>query len=310
MTRWGVTWRDPLLITAAATLYVALRAYDPVEGALTTRWFSVWAGMLLISALVWVAVLREGLRRLRLRPRRPGAPRHGVRYVAIALPATAFVMAASQEARFVTHGSYVPSVLVVGLLALGWCTAAPWTLLVWRTRDDEAELARSIAAVGAPRWDTTTSALTVDVAAVHAAAATLRRAWEAIEASALALAVLLSSAVLNTAMLRLGAIASGATTATDSPTVFVLAYGAFFALVAAVLIGPVALHWRSQALALVDATLGEPPTGVPTAEFVDTRDRFLTHLGLRAGVLRTPVAALSVLAPLGTAFLAALVPTG
>ncbi|RHA39795.1 hypothetical protein [Cellulomonas rhizosphaerae] len=314
--RWG---QVALLGGAAALYFTLLEVYDsttssqscldePADGCLTSRWFSIWAAMAIVSALIWCEVLRIGLRRLR---RTPGATSAAavVCYLAVAAAATWFIRSATSRASFLGDAPVVGAV-VFPLLALGWLTAAPWTLLVWHARDKHAGVARAVDDVGPPRWDATGSSVDVDADAVRAATGTLRTAWGTIEASALAFAVVLSTVVLNTGTLRLAALGSGAATDAEAPAVFVLAYGAFFAAVAAALIAPLAVPWRNEAVRLVDRALGEPTTGVPTAEYVATRERFLGHLGLRTGVLRSPITALSVLAPFATAFVTAVVPTG
>ncbi|KQR11909.1 hypothetical protein [Cellulomonas sp. Leaf334] len=301
-------WAPVMFLLVGSPLYVVtVWLYERSGGPITTGWFAIWAALVLIGLLAWVVVLRAGVRRVRRAGIRlwSGAL---ARYVAIAMFATAMLQTATHYTKFTEDDSVVIFLAVLVVLAVGWAAAAPWTLLVWHTHDDDS-VTRAVAAVHPPRWDDAGVEPQYDATAILAATAALHRTWRTIEDSAIAFAVILSTAVLNTGTLRLAALSSGATTEEKSPAVLVLAYGAFLAAVATALVAPLVVGWRTRATTLVDLALGEPPTGVPTAEYVETRDRFLNHLGLRAGVLRTPIAALSILAPFATAFLTTLVPT-
>lgn len=308
-SRLGTGWGHAVLLGCAALVYaLLLSVYERTDGPLTVRWFAVWAAMVVIGALVWIEVLLVGVRRLR---RVPGAlnARAVLRYVAVALAASWLLREATSRTAFLGDSDVVSGV-VAALLLLGWLAAGPWTLLVWRTHEGDADLAGTVDAVRSARWDPAGKEAEFDADAVRSATRSLATTWDTIEAAAIAFAVVLSTVVLNTGTLRLAALGSDAATEEEAPAVFVLAYGAFFAVVAAALVAPLAVRWRTQATELVARALGDPPGGVPTAEYLAVRDRFLTHLGLRTGVLRTPITALSVLAPFATAFVTALVPTG
>ena len=307
-SRSGVGWSQVVLTGCAAVLYFAvLEVYERTDGRLASRWFAIWAAMVVLSALVWVEVLRIGLRRIREVPDAVSTSAV-VRYVAIAAGATWLLRSATSRAAFVDDDTVV-GVVVALLLLLGWVVAAPWTLLVWHAHAEHVHVERAVDVVEPARWDAAGKEAEFDAEAVRAATRILGSAWATIEAAAIAFAVVLSTVVLNTGTLRLAALGSDAASPEQAPAVFVLAYGAFFAVVAAALIAPLAVPWRQAALRLVNRALGEPPTGMPTTEYVAAHDRFLAYLGLRAGVLRTPITSLSVLAPFGTAFVAALVPT-
>lgn len=63
-----------MALLVGAPLYVAVVAlYDRSDGPPTTGWFAIWAAMVLMSALVWVVVLRAGVRRLHDADARPSA---------------------------------------------------------------------------------------------------------------------------------------------------------------------------------------------------------------------------------------------
>jgi len=302
-------WASVAVLGAGAVGYLtAVNAYNAEGGPLTTRWFSVWAGLVLLSVFAWVGVLAVGVQRVR---KTPGAAHWSAqtKYVALAALTVPIMFTATRYAAL-TQGprSATMTVIFIGLYVFGWIAGAPWALQVWHAHRNPA-LASAVAAVrpSAPKEPATQAEL--DVPAILTGVAELRRTWQTIEESAIAFAVILSTAVLNTAMLRLAAIGSGTTTAQDAPVVFVLAYGAFFAAVVFAVVAPLLASWRAQATELAARALGEPATGVPTAEYVSAHDRFLNHLGLRTGVLRTPIAAISILAPLATAFVTALVPT-
>ncbi|GHH11699.1 hypothetical protein [Streptomyces lanatus] len=89
-----------------------------------------------------------------------------------------------------------------------------------------------------------------------------------------------------------------------------LGHGAFFTAVLVAILLPLVLAWRAQALALVERTLPLPASGLVDEDGLAARSRMEAQLQVSARFLRNPIALLSVLSPLVTALVTALVPSG
>jgi hypothetical protein len=85
----------------------------------------------------------------------------------------------------------------------------------------------------------------------------------------------------------------------DFPPQNVLLYGAVFAILLALITVPLVVSWRSRALRLVEVVAPAPST---------EREALEARLQLNLPLLRNPLTALNVFAPLITSVLAAFVP--
>lgn len=121
------------------------------------------------------------------------------------------------------------------------------------------------------------------------------------------LSIIVSSGLINTAVLRHAHVAHGLDPKLF-PTTFVLGYGAVLTGIVALIYVPAFLAWRDRALALIDTVYPLPKDGRPTEEWSDGRARLTTLISLDATVGKTVHAALGILAPLLTGLLAYYLP--
>jgi hypothetical protein len=266
--------------------------------------FRLWAVMASFSFAVWIALLDGGVKAVR---ELPASWRRGRRWWLASLVSYAVLMlAASTMLRGVRQG-HVPiddfPALISLLTAVGAGAGAPWVLSVWlaqeqvRERTDEAGQGTDPDAVADPP----------DLAA---AMADLLAVWRVIERGGLALSLIVSTSAFNTGALRLAVIGAGVTEPDDFPPVYVLGHGAFFTAVLVAILLPLVLAWRARALALVERTLPLPASGLLDEDGLAARSRMEAQLQVSARFLRNPIALLSVLSPLVTALVTALVPSG
>ena len=206
----------------------------------------------------------------------------------------------------------VPStfrVIILVLTAAGWTAGAPWIMLVWITREELREVGGAVKTIDSPAAADDFDPRSVDGDRLNSIARRMAGVWRGIEGPALALGLILSTLVLNTGTLRLVVLAAGRPPETFPPF-YVLAYGAFFALVVVAIVAPLVFEWRRLGFDAIAAALPEPLSGVPSEAQVSAADRLAARLGLDAPLLRRPITALGVLAPFATAILASLVPSG
>jgi hypothetical protein len=274
--------------------------------------YPLWAATASISLVIWIFVFALGRSTIR---RQPVSWRRGRGWwVGSCIAAAGFAGAASSILLLITWsmGSLQTTMalrlIVLLLMVLGWIAAVPWILLIWMTHEELRSIHLSIAAIREPPPTEEYDPSSVDGAAIRSIAASMDGVWHAIERAGLALGLLLSTVVLNTGVMRTVRMSGGATE-DDFPAWYVLAYGVFFALVLAAILVPILAAWRDAGFALARRALGEPSSGVPAESRVAAQERLLARIGVDRGVLRRPIAAVSVLAPFVTAFVTSLVPT-
>ncbi|WP_204048419.1 hypothetical protein [Microbispora siamensis] len=313
-------WRSPAMTTLAATVtalgvFAGIVAFaldraqnrDYVDGA-----FRNWAAVATVSLLVSVVLLLRGIAAVRALP--SGWTRGRAWWTWNLLAYVVLGATAALLLNLVVSGSNhvrVPirdfAVLIQGLTLAGWISGAPWLLLVWLTHEQVGLLAVHIGRIVPPQPVGGFSPARLDALVVAAAVQATAHVWQTIERCALVLALLVSTAVVNTGALRATLIMSHAIPASDFPPGWVLGYGAFFATLVAAVVVPLVLAWRTQAYRLIDRALGEPVAGIPDDTYLAARTRLETHLHIDAQILRRPIAALSVLSPIGTAALTAFI---
>lgn len=176
------------------------------------------------------------------------------------------------------------------ILFAGLAATAPWLVLVWLGLDaarglDVQRLAQS------PR-DGLESLLQL---------------WRLLIACAGAFSVGVVAALLTSGALRNAMLAFNPDR-DDFPASSVLLYGAVFAIVLTILTLPFAYVWRSRAKGFVDEVFALPEDGKITEAWVTDRERLERLLRLDVGLVRNPLTALNVFAPLITSLLAAFVP--
>ncbi|HSV40296.1 MAG TPA: hypothetical protein VLI04_16160 [Nocardioidaceae bacterium] len=182
--------------------------------------------------------------------------------------------------------------------AIGVACAFPWVALTWLVH-------RSTGLVRPASDDDVDQGIT-----------RLLVVWDAIMACALAFAVFVVIALLPTGALRNLWISQDLADTDDDakklaesfPTTDVLLYGAFFALLVAVLVIPMLLSWRAAARRLVDRAYPINKANSADKTQVENRSQLESVLNLDVTLIRNPLAVLSILTPLVTATLAAFLP--
>ncbi|MGW5189877.1 hypothetical protein ACWEOO_11520 [Kribbella sp. NPDC004138] len=176
------------------------------------------------------------------------------------------------------------------VLFAGLAAATPWLVLVWLGLD--AARALDVVQLAKLPHDGLESLLQLRRLLIGSAGAF----------SVGVVAALLTSGALRNAMLAYDP------DRTDFPASSVLLYGAVFAIVLTVLTLPFASVWRSRARGFVDEVFALPADGKITEAWVADRERLEHLLRIDVGLLRSPLTALNVFAPLVTSLLAAFVP--
>jgi hypothetical protein len=117
------------------------------------------------------------------------------------------------------------------------------------------------------------------------------------------LSLIVSSALVNTAVLRQAHLAHGLKPEVFPPTL-VLAYGAALTGIVTLIYVPAILTWRDHAFALIDKVYPIPKDARPSEEWAAGRARLTELVGPDVTVGKTVRAALGVLAPFATGLLA------
>ncbi|MGW9184544.1 hypothetical protein [Agromyces sp. NPDC055661] len=274
--------------------------------------FPLWVGAIAISIVVWAYIFYAGL----LSNRGPGnLDRRSVRQV-VASYVLFFAIAGSAVMFLLLLGSDDGGPnwsqefrrLVLGVTLLAAAAASPWFVLIWTTHGRLGVLGDRISEITPPPLADDYDPRAVDAGGVRPAISELDNVWQAIERSSLAIGLLLSTAVIDTAFLRSARIASGASE-DEFPPWTVVGYGAFFAIILVLILTPVLVRWRNDGMRLVERAVGEPRTGVPSESQDAARSRLRARVGIdRPGILR-PVTLLGVLAPFLTGFFTSLIPS-
>lgn len=271
-----------------------------------------WVAAVSLSLVVWAAVFGWGVRALRRldpawrRERRWWAG-HAAAYV-ILVGVVLGVLAlnnANATLRVPVHGA---ATLTRILILFGAIAAAPWVAMVWLAHERVGEIRSGLETITSPEPTDALEPSMLDGPAIAGTTRWTLDVWSTIERCALALAVVVSMAVLDSGALRIALVGSGRLDPRLFPPLVVLLYGAFFAAVLLIAVLPLVLAWRALAVALVDRALGEPLCGVPGEAWLALRGRFESHLRVDATILRRPITALSLLSPLVLALVTAFVP--
>ena len=127
---------------------------------------------------------------------------------------------------------------VTVLTAVAFIAASPWILLIWTTHGRLSELREMVSLIVQPPPGDEYDPQAVDARRLRSAISEMDAIWRTVERSSLALGLLLSTTVVNTAFLRTARIAAGASE-DDFPPWTVVGYGAFFAVVLVLILMPV-----------------------------------------------------------------------
>ena len=181
-------------------------------------------------------------------------------------------------------------------MVLGWIAATPWLLLLWIT--DERV-----------RWLRTYLFSNGGANRVLAPIRELDAVWQAIERASLALGLVLSTLVINTALMRNVSIEAGVAPASFSQWE-VIGYGVFFMVILAAILIPVLIGWRDAGFDLVSLAVPDTASGIPDEAGAAARERLVVRIGIERSYVRHPIPILGVLSPFLTAFATSLIPTG
>jgi hypothetical protein len=201
-------------------------------------------------------------------------------------------------------GCSVAFVLVLGGLRLAWGGANPDLPVTGLALRTGAILGIGIVACIpwlAMAWLAHATLLAVDVEHGDPVELTDRlvRLWRLVVIIVSAFTAVVVVAILCSGALRAAFLFAHPNQKDDFPPQNVLLYGAVFAILLALITVPLVASWRSRALRLVEVVAPTPST---------EREALEARLQLNLPLLRNPLTALNVFAPLITSVLAAFVP--
>jgi hypothetical protein len=281
------------VVVAAAALAVYGAMFLARDLLHLAQWFGAWAAVVAFSVVTWAVLFVYGVDRVRQQTAdepRPWWKTHTAAYVLVAVLTSALMGSVTYILQIPAAEDARPAILVAGVVA--WLAGYPWVVSVWLAHAEAT-------AIG----DDVMTRVVDDLGfatALGRIVENLERTWETIERSSLALAVILSTIVLDVVTLRAAWLAAGSVTEDDLPTAIALGYGAFFAVIVAAIVVPLVVSWRTQAIALVDKVVPFPVGAVPAEADFAARARFERRLGLQSHTLRNPITLLSVFAPVLT----------
>lgn len=288
--------RVTLTVILAVAIFAAMLAIDAAMNARasTKGAFAVWAGAATMGLLAWTAVFINGIGRLKglespWRPYTSWVVRGALLLLIVAVGAFAFVYIAAGEIGR-SGGDPGATLLARVLTVLGWVAASPWLFLVWITQERIRRLRAEIPRAGV-------------LASLHE----LDAVWQAIERSSISLGLILSTLVINTALMRNVSIASRAPASSFSSWE-VIGYGVFFMVILAVILLPVLAGWRDGGFDIVAHAVPDAIDGIPTQDEAASRERLVVRLGIDRSYVRRPIAIFGLLSPFITAFITALIP--
>ena len=263
----------------------------------------VWKVVGAFALVVFAALFAQALQILRNAPEwgLNGSRERAGRY----LIAAGFVVLAIAAVILLVGGD--PDIPVSGLvfrtravLFAGMLTSIPWLALVWLAHAECHDLE-----------DGLTSAVKDPPAPHHSLAAVNARLlllWRLLTACVTTFAVTVVAAIVNSGALRASFLAAHPARSSQFPPANVLFYGAFFAVILAVITIPLVATWRACAFSVVERTCPLPADGRPTEAWFSARAQLEKLLHLDVPLIRNPLTALSIFVPLITAALAAFVP--
>jgi hypothetical protein len=276
-----------------------------------------WVAWLLIGAIalvIFVALFLLAVRVLRRGPEwgLAGSGRRTRNYLIVAAATVAVIAAV------ILLSGGEPDIPVRGLafraravLLGGLVASIPWLALVWLAHAECRDVQDML---GSPASDSTAPAAgqSAGRASAHGLPAQfiprLLLLWKLLVSCVTAFAVVVAAAIVNSGALRVAFITAHPARSDQFPPSYVLLYGAFFAVLLSVITVPLVASWRSCAFTVVEQAHPLPADGLPGEDWFSGRARLEKLLHLDVPLLRNPLTALSVFAPLVTAALAAFIP--
>jgi hypothetical protein len=200
-----------------------------------------------------------------------------------------------------------------GVTVSGYLAVIPWLALVWLAHAECSQLkttAQGLPHSGLPTADASVrSGQEQDVVnAFQQTIDQLRRLWRLMTYCVTAAAITIVVAIVDAGALRAAFIAYAPDRAAEFPGSNVLLFGALFAVLQAAIGLPLVISWRARARDLVERAYPLRLGSVPADAWATERARLEALLHLDVALLRNPLAALSILAPLVTSVLAVFIP--
>jgi len=271
-----------LLVVAGLIGWVGASHADAPSFVNSTAWLS-WLVLSGLALNVFAALLAGSVLVLRSRERWGlGASRRLRPYLFCSIAFVVLLIVV----RLLTGGRN-PDLPVTGLplrtgaiLGMGMLACIPWLAMVWLAH-------ATVLATDVEHGDA------VDVAN------DLARLWRLVVVIVSAFTAVVVVAILCSGALRAAFLFAHPDRSDEFPPQNVLLYGAIFAILLALITVPLIASWRSRALRLVETVA---PTPSPE------RTSLETQLQLNLPLLKNPLTALNVFAPLVTSVLAAFIP--
>jgi hypothetical protein len=296
----GPPSKTVLFALGVLAIYGTLRWLMAIDesrrGYLDSYGFRLWTAMVAGSAAIWILLAKLGIDEVRQLGK--GAAARWWTYVSCLV---IFILAMASLQLLVGKDRLFPVPLNgwiwKALIPIGGGTiaGAPWIISVWLAHERlhaVGELLQSDAGNG-------------DDAQIEGTTTQLLRLWTNIEHAIIALTAIVITSVVTTGTLRESLVAfngeDDAPPATD-----VLAQGGYFAVLIAIAVLPLIAAYQNQAGKLLDATY--PRSFKMGEEDAGARKRLAHTLHIDVPLLRSPLAALGVLAPLLTSALTVYIP--
>jgi hypothetical protein len=317
---WPPAQSFVFLIVAAAALLLLKRGVSgaylshPEDLHATTvgsgQW-RTWIGVAALGQATAIALVILGCVRLK-RCQSTLRIKSTITVVAHTMLAAVFVFGVAGFAFLIAHDPRVWPVPHMGLrlgfvASVGIVCAFPWVALTWLVHQVTRPYWAKVDADPAPSLPTPPDGPEEKLEL-------LTNVWENITVVALAFAVLVGIAIIPSGALRnLWLSQQGGSATTDKleaafPAGDVLAYGAFFGLLVAVLVIPLVASWRAAARSVVDAICPLNADTAGSKEAMEKRAHLEAMLHLDVGLFRNPLTLLSIFTPLLTATVAAFLP--
>lgn len=300
--RRGGQWARPALATAMAlvafvglTYLIRLVLASSHHAAARSSQFGLWAALIAVSAVTYAFLFARTLHLTRGWRRLSGVRVlwpliiYGVGVNAV----LAYVWERGRSVDALPPSTVAP--VAKAIVVLGAVAAAPAVIGLWRV---QCRLRR----IGDLLGERTTELRRADDVL-----ADLIECRKDKSVCLAVLAVLVTTAVINTGAVRRAYLATG-TRPELFPPEWVLLYGALFTLVLLLLYVPVFVTWRSRCLEFTDEIYPLPADARPTDEWVNGRTRLVQLLGADTSISKNLTAAFGILVPLAISVLSVVIP--
>jgi hypothetical protein len=218
----------------------------------------------------------------------------------------AHVCAPSRGALAISVVAYVILAVLVLFLLTGRASVGPLPTVPWLMRPLYLVAEFCAAPAALTLWLAHTRLQQIHLDA-HGALDDLLTVRADIGRSLTGLSLIVSTGLINTAVLRQAQLVHGLKPELF-PTTLVLVYGAVLTGIVALIYIPAFLAWRDRAIALINVVYPVPKDARPTEEWSGGRTRLTELISPDVTVGKTVRAALGILAPLATGLLAYYLP--